>query len=264
MRVLQTLENPRHHGPIAAILVDRKRSWVLTGSAAGILALWDLRFGLNVRTWKAGASVSGPSSEGISITTLALHPTRGKGRWVVIAFQSRNTSGPGHDRPEGESTQVEIWDIERGVMVERYLSLQPITDDSSQHEQLPGQAGVGAASSEETSTPATAIAAMVRRRQAVDEDYARPSNTGSALPAPPSAETRALLLGVDLGGAPPRSDVVVDLGVEGASPLRRRGYMITGAEDRRVRIWDLNKVEHSVVLSGPPPENTEEHPTYSS
>lgn len=261
MRVVQSMENPRHLGAITALLVDRKRTWVLTGTATGVLILWDLRFGLRVRTWRVGTASSLGSVEGPDISSLALHPTRGKGRWVIVALQSRT---PAHSELEGiesESTQAEVWDIEHGILVERYLSMQttPSQDNSEVLSQPPTEASVPA----EDISPAAAIAALVRMRQAEAEAYARPVMTGGP-PPPPSAESRALLVGVDLGGAAPRSDMIVDLSVEGANTPRRRGYMITGAADRRLRLWNLNQVDTSVVLSGPPSESVDESPLYSS
>jgi phosphoinositide-3-kinase regulatory subunit 4 len=261
MRVVQSMENPRHLGAITALLVDRKRTWVLTGTATGVLILWDLRFGLRVRTWRVGIASSFGSAEGPNILSLAPHPTKGKGRWVIVALQSRT---PAHSETEGiesESTQAEVWDIEHGILVERYLSTQtaPSQDNSEPLSQSPPEASVPA----EDISPAAAIAALVRMRQVEAEAYARPVMTGGP-PPPPPAESRALLVGVDLGGAAPRSDMIVDLSVEGVNTPRRRGYMITGAADRRLRLWNLNQVDNSVVLSGPPSEAVDESPLYSS
>jgi phosphoinositide-3-kinase regulatory subunit 4 len=255
MRVLQTLENPRHLGPITSLLLDKKRAWVLVGTAAGYLALWDLRFGLRVRVWQAGTSSSTPS-EHTSVVALALHPTRGKSRHVVVAIQSRAETGTvrsGQDAEEGASTQAEVWDIEQGTLVERFVSLQPGAAVST-----PSATAV----SDDTS-PAAAIAALVKARQAASETYVRPS-TISAPPALPSAETRALLVGTDLGGISHRGEVVMDLAVEGVASTRRRGFMITGAEDRAIRLWDLAKTEHSTLLSNSPLDGADERPSYSS
>jgi phosphoinositide-3-kinase, regulatory subunit 4 len=264
MRVLQTLENPRHLGPIASLLIDRKRAWVLGGTAAGYLVLWDLRFGLRVRTWRVGAN-TGTSGEGIGVAGLALHPTRGKGRYVVVAIQSRVDAGPLHsaeDSTDNGSTQAEVWDIEQGVLVERFVSLSPGSDPLNT---IPTtRTATETPGTEEDTSPASAIATLVRARQAGNEAYARPSTASSVPSTPPSAEARVLLMGVDLGGAPPRGEMVVDLSIEGASTSRRRGFMITGAEDRRIRFWDLSKIEASVVLSGPPSDSADERPSYTS
>jgi phosphoinositide-3-kinase regulatory subunit 4 len=260
MRVLQTLENPRHLGPITSLLVDKKRAWVLVGTAAGFLALWDLRFGLRVRAWQVGplASVTG---DHVSVVDMALHPTRGKARHVVVALQSRvdtTSIRSRQDTSDGVSTQAEVWDIERGTLVERFVSLQPGASVPSP----PTGTGIPSSNADET-TPAAAIAALVKARQAGADAYVRPSNAGTA-PVPPSAEARTLLLGTDLGGASHRGEMVVDLAVDGVTATRRRGFMITGAEDRRIRLWDLAKTESSTLLSTPPADGGDERPVYAS
>jgi phosphoinositide-3-kinase regulatory subunit 4 len=238
MRVQQTLENARQHGPITALLLDRKRSWVLVGTVSGALCLWDLRFGLLLRSWRAGGRVH----------ALSLHPTKGRGRWAVAALQSQSLGA----LDSGESTLAEVWDVERGALVERFVArmsgAQPPPTEPTPDPFLDVDA-----------SPAAAIAALVCARQTA-EPYAR--RVGE-LP-PPSAEARALVLGTDFGGQalPHRADVV-DLSTAEAPRTRvARGFMLTGSEDRKLRLWDLAKVERTAVLSGLDSEG--ERPAYQS
>ncbi|KAJ7756949.1 hypothetical protein B0H16DRAFT_1537509, partial [Mycena metata] len=42
----------------------------------------------------------------------------------------------------------------------------------------------------------------------------------------------------------------------------RRGFMVTGSEDRKLRLWDLSRLERTTVLSGL--ESEHERPAYST
>jgi phosphoinositide-3-kinase regulatory subunit 4 len=119
MRVLQTLENPRHLGPISAMCVDRKKVWLVAGTATGTLSLWDLRFGLLLRTWRVGDG-GGSSGGAQRIHQCTIHPTKGKGRWVMVAVES--PPGGSTTDPEAGGTAVEVWDVEHAKLVESFQS----------------------------------------------------------------------------------------------------------------------------------------------
>jgi phosphoinositide-3-kinase, regulatory subunit 4 len=121
MRILQTLENPCHLGPISAICVDRKKVWLVAGTATGTLSLWDLRFGLLLRTWRVGGGGSSDSNGGQRVYQCTIHPTRGKGRWVMVAVESSRWGSAGQDSESG-GTAVEVWDVEHAKLVETFQS----------------------------------------------------------------------------------------------------------------------------------------------
>ncbi|SPC61050.1 related to VPS15 - ser/thr protein kinase [Ustilago sp. UG-2017b] len=127
MQVLQTLRNPVEYGPITCLCVDRKKAWLLVGTLTGVVCLWDLRFGLRLRAWHVGASEIGSLHR---VNQIAIHPSKGRGRWVLIAFENRGKApsqgqGSGADQPE---VIVETWDIDRGIRVETFEAQK----DSSQ------------------------------------------------------------------------------------------------------------------------------------
>ncbi|CAG8749199.1 22017_t:CDS:10, partial [Dentiscutata erythropus] len=93
MQVVWKFTNPRSHGVITAMVTDKKYRWLLIGTSRGILTLWDLRFGIQIRSW-----VHHTKSR---IIKLLLHPQAGssKQKWWVIVAAGKN--------------EVSIWDIEK-------------------------------------------------------------------------------------------------------------------------------------------------------
>ncbi|KAF8352075.1 hypothetical protein F5887DRAFT_1068440 [Amanita rubescens] len=211
MGVLQTMTNPRHYGPITCLCIDRKRKWLVAGTSTGVLSLWDLRFGLHLRSWH----VRGTFGSRKRIHRCVIHPTKGKGRWIMVAVE---TSRQNADRTS--SSVMEVWNIENGTLVETFV-MQPQE-----------VAGVEAEAS-----PAC----------------------GYGCTAP---DVRAMVVGPDFGGYPGLHRLELgDLG-DLSTRSAARGFMITGSEDKKIRLWDLSKLERTSILSGL--EEEHERPTYSS
>ncbi|KAI9626663.1 hypothetical protein H4Q26_017761 [Puccinia striiformis f. sp. tritici PST-130] len=130
MRTTQALRNPKHLGPLSKLCVDQKKIWIVVGTITGYLSLWDLRFGLLLKTWKMA---DGP------IQQLNVHPTQGKGRWVVVAALS--TIDDNGERPTYQTLQV--WDLEMGKLVQTFLVSRNTSDVAvdrfrAKHEGLDG------------------------------------------------------------------------------------------------------------------------------
>ena len=258
MRLLQRLENPRHFGSITCMCMDRKRTWILVGTSSGALSLWDRRFGLLLKSWQVGRSGAGRTAR---VHQCVVHPTKGKGRWVMVAVETWKGS------PEPTpSTLIEVWDIEKTVLVESFVT-RTTTTASEPIPEPEEQTGVDTEQS-----PAAAIAALVNSRYPGGAAYANagfsrrdrgPSQSmqrDDSLPAP-SPDVRALLVGLDFGGYSGmyRSEIV-DLSADVPSANRNRGFMVSGSEDRRVRLWDVSRVERTSVLVSAEPEH--ERPSY--
>lgn len=253
------MENPRHHGPITCLCLDRKRAWVICGTSSGVLSLWDLRFGILIKSWKVSAASHGRSAK---VYQCAVHPTKGKGRWITVAVESPKTHG-GTD-PSHAAPLVEVWDIEKTLLVETFTTrtgsgtFAPL----SEPQETTGE--------EAETSPAAAIAALVRARQegsAPPDFVARRRSSTPVAPAPsivtlgaPSPDVHALVLGTEFGGHGTLYRSPMAEHDDGASVRAGRGFMLCGSEDRRIRLWDLGKTERSVVLSGP--EGESERPTY--
>jgi phosphoinositide-3-kinase, regulatory subunit 4 len=154
-----------------------------------------------------------------------IHPTKGRGKWVMVALESARSHRP------AVSTLVQVWDIEKSHLVESFDTCPaPNIEPSSTSSDL--------VAVEANITPAMAIAALVNSHQTISH---HPSQ-------PPSANIRALIVGLDL-----HTHHRADNRPDGVSP-KRGGFMVCGSEDRTIRIWDLNKPSDSILLgNGPTP-----------
>ncbi|OBZ66825.1 putative serine/threonine-protein kinase VPS15 [Grifola frondosa] len=257
MRLLQCMENPRHYGPITCICLDRKRAWVVVGTSTGVLSLWDIRFGILIKSWKVGIASKGKAAR---IYQCVVHPTKGKGKWIVVAMET-----PKAPSEQSSVTLLEVWDIEKTTLVETFGTRT--VPNSSEEVEEPKELAVDEA---ETS-PAAAIAALVRSRQESSgslESIARrvrSSAQGASREESPSPDVRAIVVGAEFGGhtVMHRSTMADQGDGKLASRLSSsRGFLICGSEDRKIRFWDLGRAERSVIWSGV--ESESEKPTYST
>jgi phosphoinositide-3-kinase, regulatory subunit 4 len=244
MRVLQHLSNPVNSAAITAMCIDRGRTWIVTGSLTGTLTLWDIRFGLSLKTWKVGSASA--SSITTRIHRCETHPINRQ--WVVVASESHSqeqTDGTG-------SILVEVWDLERTVIVETLVTRDVSVPSHGQAATLvtslpaPRPAVV-------PPSPADAIAMLLQSHSAqggmrnggVDDDHHFPGDIGS------------MAVGLDFGGQNSTSvtkDGFVLTGGLANSEKRQKdmGYVIMGSEDRKLRLWYLGQgqVERSMIISG--------------
>ncbi|KAI0701928.1 hypothetical protein BC835DRAFT_1321753 [Cytidiella melzeri] len=263
MRVLQTMQNPRHFGPVSSLCLDRKRTWLVCGTATGVLSLWDLRFGILIKSWTAGASTG---DKAVKINQCSLHPTKGKGRWIIVAL-GRYQSSDQNLTSSGKLTPlIEVWDIEKMALVETYASRIVVSASQSLEEPVEVKAV------EAERSPAAAIAALVRSRQELPEppfvlrqrSSSQRVSTLVDVSTSQSPDVLAFALGSEFGGHSTihRSAMAGQDDSGSGRAGSNRGFLLCGSEDRKIRLWDLGKVERSVVLSSPDEEG--EKPTYST
>lgn len=257
MRNLHSFNNPTSLGPITCIYLDRKRVWFVVGTAAGHLSLWDLRFGILLRSWRVGTQ---------RIHKIEGHPGREKekSRWIVVAVEDEER---GEEKRKRGEVVAQVWDIDRGIQVEEFRVLAP------------GKAPIRIVHSDEDDRrgmdeskvdAASAISALLAAH-ASNSPAPSPSSLTFPTTLPESQLSlepgvRAFLVGYDYssngdGGGGER------LGARSGEAMqvdskREGGFLITGGEDRKVRYWDLSKSERSTVVSGL--DIDDEKPVYTS
>ena len=245
MTLLYALENPVHHGAPTCFVLDRRRNWLVLGTSHGVLDLWDLRFRLRLRAWgllppsSAGGGSGAAGGRPEPIYRLALHPTKGRGKWVCVA------GGTGRG-------EVTVWDLEKTQCREVYRCGRPSSSSSS--------------SSSSTSTSALPKDVPKEYRPwDVDEDrpegmLGRFATSIDTLPAPPPPSSSSSASSSSPSALSSSSSAAADRGVRtmvvGAGAMEdqrdlRYGYIVTAGSDRRLRFWDVFRVENSAVFSGP-------------
>ena len=220
---------------------------MLVASVTGILTLWDLRFGLLIKSWKVGV---GAPDRPVMIYSIIIHPTKGRGRWVVVASEAL----PAAEEPSGGKGTIllEVWDVETSTLVETFKTKDDTVVGSSTSSDTSPQPTIHAVRGQEAQKdPAAAIRNLLRLSESSEVEFSESSP--SSLPPPRELlDVCAMVGGADFAGLAgmPRTDVTFG-GEERVMPRGGGGYIITGSEDRRIRLWDLTNTERSVVLSGP-------------
>ncbi|KAG8950099.1 Serine/threonine-protein kinase [Tulasnella sp. 424] len=277
MRILHSMEDLRHHGPITCMCVDRKRAWLLTGTAFGILTLWDIRFGLRLKSWAVNAAASASPGQSVRIHQCLVHPTKGKGRWIVVAVEPQTASDLPSSFTPGVAL-IEVWDIEKGVMVEMFATQEQRTYETSSNPASPGESlrlapepSNPPVPKEAPKSPAEAIAALVKARAASQASPGQQTPVDDVSPHLEEADLeaeerrratqvgiRAMVVGSDFGGLAGsgtrmsrlETTTISENGVEPFGGSRNGGFLLTGSEDRKIRLWDLSRVDRSIVVSG--------------
>lgn len=258
MQVLQALKNPPQVGPITCFCADRKRTWLVVGTLNGVVLLWDLRFSLLVKSWRVGDSGRGGSAR---VTGLGLHPSRGRGRWVMVSYsQTREAKSAGQ-------TIIETWDIDRGVLVETYeVSKGAIKSTTASQ----GKQNAASSRMEGLSSPAAAIERLVNSKDA-DRSSSDADNVATAS----DCHVKAFLSGLEGYSSGPLSSASsnvpggwLDAGrlaaeaprpgqsegvASSASGPGPAGYLLSAGEDGLIRFWDLGRAEKSVGIGAPLP-----------
>ncbi|RMJ25946.1 protein kinase VPS15 [Aspergillus sp. HF37] len=220
-----SLQNPVHHGIPTTFCCDKKHSWLLIGTTHGILNLWDLRFQVRLKAW--GLSGAG------AIQRLQIHPTKGRGRWVCV------TSGG------SRGNEITVWDIEkfrcREVFCADTYSANNAAPNGGQHNGRNARnspAHMTAKDYEAWHVDGDRPEGMLSRFATAGAgptgmEPSGPSSSSSSAPAGISAFT-----------------VGYDTPDDGKDNSTRCGFMVSVGCDRQIRFWDLNRPEHSTIVSG--------------
>jgi phosphoinositide-3-kinase regulatory subunit 4 len=208
MEITARYQHPLEYGVISAICPTTH--WCIVGTTTGTLSIWDLRFGLIVKSWKVNGRIS----------ALQLHPARGKGLWLCVSTV----------RADADTPLVNVYDIESSKLVEVYevratkpssTSAEPVLE----HEVI--------------TTKAELIAGL-----AANEEV-QPTIDISTEPIP---SVLAIMVGhtfASLATATPEIGLL-----SGPDRPANPGWMVTAGDDRVVRYWDLVKTQESFIVCG--------------
>ncbi|KAG8692735.1 Serine/threonine-protein kinase, partial [Ceratobasidium sp. 394] len=263
MRVLRTFENPRNFGPITCACLDKKQSWFVVGTTSGVMTLWDLRFGLLLRSWTTFSASAGNRR---SIYQIVSYPTKARSRYVVVAVETTGFNSPrsAQERLRGSVT-LEVWDIEKATLEETFSTSEgPLDtgDASDTDSSIPPDPPLTPKEGHIVSTnAASAIADLVRNRRAREKSQeTKPDILNTDIVVDPDApaqtwmrpDVRALVALPDSnsllqGSAGNKKEL--EAGKTGTDKSRG-GLLLAGTESRRIQLWDLAKIEKSAVLSG--------------
>jgi phosphoinositide-3-kinase regulatory subunit 4 len=206
MELKSRWQHPLELGPISAVCPTTH--WIVVGTVTGSLSLWDLRFGMLLKSWAARGG----------ITSLALHPVRGRGRWVMASLN--------RDDPEAMSSDiplVETYDIETAKLVEVF---EARNTRPSSRAPLPPSRDV-------LKTPSDLIAEIAGGRGGT------PAGSADSTEAP---SVDALLAGTSFAAlTPSRVDDAL-----------KPGWLVTAGDDRVIRYWDLGRAADGFVMCGSP------------
>ncbi|KAG0291003.1 Serine/threonine-protein kinase [Linnemannia gamsii] len=103
MRPAWQLSNNISHGVITAMVIDRRKSWLLVGTNRGVLTLWDLRFMISIRSWVH------PTKSRIS--RLVIQPPPQQNGEKQLDYKDRIIVASGKN-------EVSVWDIEQNECLE--------------------------------------------------------------------------------------------------------------------------------------------------
>ncbi|KAG8712873.1 Serine/threonine-protein kinase [Ceratobasidium sp. 423] len=262
MRVLRVLENPRHFGPITCACLDKRQSWLVIGTTSGVLTLWDLRFGLLLRSWTTSGAADG-SRRGIH--QIVSYPSKTRTRHVVVAVETTNMNAPrtAPERLRGTIT-LETWDIEKATLEETF-AIAETYETSNENKQVPEPRTLPKEGHLASTDAASAIAELIRSRRVREKAQETAKQESDLLPtdivvdpdAPVHAWTRpdvrALLALPDnnsLAQASLGNRKELDSANSTIKDKTRGGMLLLGTEARRIHLWDLARLERSVVLSG--------------
>lgn len=207
MEITARYQHPLEYGVISAICPTTH--WCIVATTTGTLSIWDLRFGLIVKSWKIDGR----------ITSLKLHPARGKGLWLLVSTV----------REDSDTPLVRVYDIESSKLVEVYEVR---------------------ATKPSPTTPAPVEPEVIKTKADLIAELAASEETLPTLDSSvePISSVLAIMVGqafASLAAPPPETALL-----SGPDRSAHPGWMVTAGDDRVVRYWDLVKTSESFLVCG--------------
>jgi phosphoinositide-3-kinase, regulatory subunit 4 len=218
MEIIYSLQNPLHHGTPITFCLDKRHHWLIIGSSHGILDMWDLRFKVRIRSWGLKSYSR--------IDRLLVHPTKGRGRWIIVS----------------SGGEISVWDIEKITCREIYR-----TSSSS-----PASTSRGSAQLYEPWYPDDEAPEKILSRFA-----SKISEPNSTLDLPIDPQPHADLFTSTPSSTTAQPINAVHLGTDSlystSSPSEpiKAPFLLTGGADRTLRFWDVTRPEASAIISAP-------------
>ncbi|KAJ1976638.1 Serine/threonine-protein kinase [Dimargaris cristalligena] len=212
---LWSVHNPLRFGLVTAFVTDPRRTWVLVGTAKGVLTLWDLRFRIAVKSWQH------PRRSRIHQLSMYLAPAS-HGKWVLVAT-GRN--------------EVSVWDVESESCHEVFCG--------QQQQRSWEEIRLDVARYPYVAHLAPTIEEALRAALVVSSGTDGSNSSGSGGSTNPNAADATMAVATS-SHHPGSGDTAVNAVVYPSNGK----FLLTAGSDRKLRYWDLECIEESYVISG--------------
>ena len=206
MLLSYTLENPLHHGTPTGFVLDKKGNWLVIATSHGIIDMWDLRFRIRVRSFGLKSMKR--------IDTIALHPGKGRGRWILIS-----TGG-----------EITTWDVEKKVQCREIWRPATNTDSTPSSKSRDASDGYEPYFPDEE-PPSKLLARFSSARSLASPSLASQSQSQVITALLPFHDS---LYATDTTTSPTKAP-----------------FILTGGSDRTLRLWNIAHPEQSSITSSP-------------
>jgi phosphoinositide-3-kinase regulatory subunit 4 len=237
-----TSSHPISLGRVTTSHLDSRQIWLVTGTTSGYLALWDLRYGLMIRHWRIAKT---------GISTIAGHPARGNGKWVIVASEGER----GAQSPEQHYTLMTSIDLSNGEVVERFqtsTSAVGVTSEAAgplSFLDTPAEAKTAAQTIKELVDCNTPTSQQLSESRHSDW---LPASTVRAIHVMDTSKDSALPGIADLSPVQESFDGNTGNDKTSFTPVEQgvSGIILTASSDRIIRLWNLGRPSESLVVSG--------------
>lgn len=227
MLVTETIDFPLHLGSPVTLALGEQRIWAVVGTSSGWLTLWDLRFGVLLRSWKVDTAAA-PSHDPMGTMLCVRHPLQKT--WVIVAG--------GSSSPE---THLQSFNIETGELMESYKVVSLSSPTSQPLESPLNAINVSSASTEEPPDPAKAIADLISTFEVsrAESNHTTPGVTFAAVSEASPESSSEIEPRVRI------SCVALTLAVSGFNHTE----IFTGGHERMIRRLDLTEFSKSSFVA---------------